>query len=170
MFILVMHDLGQAQPAIIIDLGFNLKCILGVSLVDFSRRVIFTLSMFTGMGSMRGSNLALAQITRGNNSSPSMSAGFMGFNSTVGGGRLTPTAASSAANAVAAGFSAGGAFTGPAGLNFASPGKNPDRNGTVSACRYEQKHKGYRKFPPASIFALGSGVNILLKNHIFCHK
>ena len=47
---------------------------------------------------------------------------FMGFNSTVGGGRLTPTAASSAANAVAAGFSAGGAFTGPAGLNFGAPG------------------------------------------------
>lgn len=72
-----------------------------------------------GMGSMRGSS-TLAQLTRGNSSSPSMS--FMGFNSTVGGGRLTPTAASSAANAVAAGFSAGGAFTGPAGLNFASPG------------------------------------------------
>jgi hypothetical protein len=50
----------------------------------------------------------------------SISGAFMGFNSTVGGGRLTPTAASSAA--VAAGFSAGGAFTGPAGLNFGSPG------------------------------------------------
>ncbi len=25
-------------------------------------------------------------------------------------------------------------------------------------------------FSPASIFALGSGVKILLKNHIFCHK
>lgn len=76
-----------------------------------------------GMGSMRGSSTALAQITRGNSSSPSMSAGtFMGFNSTVGGGRLTPTVSSSAASAVAAGFSAGGAFTGPVGLNFSSPG------------------------------------------------
>ena len=77
------------------------------------------------MGSMRGSSSALAQLTRGNSSSPSMSTGAFMFNSTVGGGRLTPTAASSAANAVAAGFSAGGAFTGPAGLNFASPGNNP---------------------------------------------
>jgi len=63
---------------------------------------------FSGMGSMRGSGTALAQLTRGNSSSPSMSAGtFMGFNSTVGGGRLTPTVSSTAANAVAQGFSAG---------------------------------------------------------------
>ncbi len=40
-------------------------------------------------------------------------------------------------------------------------------SGTVSACRYWQKQKGYRNFPPASIFALGLTSENSLKNHIF---
>jgi len=69
---------------------------------------------------MRSSGSALAQLSRGNTTSPSMSA-FMGFNSTVGGGRLTPTPTSSG---VGSGFSASAAFAGPAGINFGSPGKD----------------------------------------------
>ncbi len=43
-------------------------------------------------------------------------------------------------------------------------------NGRVSACRYRQKQKRYRKFPPASILAwMGQRVKTL-KNLIFCQK
>jgi len=43
-------------------------------------------------------------------------------------------------------------------------------NGRVSACRYRQKQKSYRKFPPASILAW-KGQRVKTKIiHIFCQK
>ena len=46
-----------------------------VILMSISEIIKCHLNPFLGMGSMRGSSSALAQLTRGNSSSPSMSAG-----------------------------------------------------------------------------------------------
>ena len=43
-------------------------------------------------------------------------------------------------------------------------------NGRVSACRYRQKHKHYRNFPPASILSCGPGNKISLKIYNFSQK
>ncbi len=43
-------------------------------------------------------------------------------------------------------------------------------NGTMSVCRHKQEQKGNRKFPPASIFALGLRSENSLKNHVFYQK
>ncbi len=43
-------------------------------------------------------------------------------------------------------------------------------NGRDSACRYKQKWKGYRNFPPASILAWGPGNKFSLKVYNFSRK
>ncbi len=35
----------------------------------------------------------------------------------------------------------------------------------MSVCRYKQKQKGYRKFPPASVLVCGARNEISLKNY-----